>query len=65
MGRRDRENEVSELLSLGISGTEIARMNNNELEDMVDDIKQTMIREFRAAYNSTEYKEELESVSSI
>ncbi len=65
MGRRIREDEVSELLSLGIDVSKTTGMNKDELEELVDDTKQIMIREFRSAYSLTEKKNEQESLPSI
>jgi ribosomal protein L29 len=67
MGRSVREDEISELLSLGVDMTKIRHKNKNELEERIDDVKQAMIREFRMAYSlkEKENEPEIESVSSI
>ena len=51
MAPRIREDEVNELLSLGIVITRHNKQNQNDLEGLVDDTKQAMIRDFRTAYN--------------
>lgn len=63
--RRIQEDEVSELLSLGVNIAKTTGMNKDELQDLVDDTKQMMIREFRAAYRLTEKNIESKSVLSI
>jgi hypothetical protein len=63
--RRIQEDEVSELLSLGVNIAKTTRMNKDELQDLVDDTKQMMIREFRAAYSLTEKNIESKSALSI
>lgn len=67
MGRSVREGEINELLSLGVDMTKIHHKNKNELKELVDDVKQAMIREFRMAYSlkEKENEAEIESMSSI
>jgi hypothetical protein len=65
VGRRIQEDQVSELLSLGVNIAKISRMSKDELEVLVDDTKQMMIREFRSAYGLREEHNENKSALSI
>ena len=65
MGRRIRDDEVSELLSLGVDIAKISRMSKDELEGLVDDTKQMMVREFRSAYGLKEARNDNKSALSI
>jgi hypothetical protein len=57
MGQRNRQDDISELDSLGIRKTTVVGLNDGDLEDLIDDAKQEMIRQFRAAYVLTEQKQ--------
>lgn len=65
MGRRVLKGEVQELRSLGIDVKEINQKGKKELEELIDDMKQMMIREFRAAYSLKEKNLEIKSTSSF
>ena len=65
MGRKASGYELDELRSLGIDVRTIRQNDQREVEELIDNIKQLMIREFRGAYYLKENKKGIETSPSI
>jgi hypothetical protein len=60
------EEEVTELKSLGIDPKRKNNLNDKEeLQELVDNIKQSMIQDYRTAYSKNGKKLEQESKSTV